>query len=924
MDGNHLTDLPADTLPRQLLHTLSAANNRISSFPSKCVEQLRDLRWLDLRGNFIQHLPIETVRSESGSKMRLEKLDLGENLISTLPEAGTLFNRSIHIRDLYLDFNRITRLADSPFRGTNVARLYLAANGMVSIDERAFHSLSSTLILLDLDRNRLRDYPTALHHLKKLRFLYLANNRISRLADGDFSSFGAHLEALSLAGNNLEDFPASVLRSCPKLAHLNMAYNTIENVTSDMFYDWSDNLEVLILKGNQISQLPARLFQHTHMLRELSLSFNRLTAISDDAFVDVADTLETLELNMVLEKANFPVGLLKPLRKLHWLSLEHNRLAVLPTTAMDHLHKLRYLSLEGNRLAAISGAFFKSGRLRSLRDIRLSYNLIEILGSKTFHNLQELTTVVLANNRIQVIQHSAFDHLPKLITVNLAFNRIERVEARAFRWLPNLLKIDLQSNRLREFSWESMLNCTNNFMAASLNLSDNLITSLQSGAGGEIRGTNRLHIKSLDLSNNLLTTFPDHEFLSVLAAASLKKLIISNNRISSLPDRMLKISCQDLQVLELQHNSIEEASRFALTGASNLQVIDLSENMLEHLPSGFFTNLKRLRIVNLNNNKIRALPKDVFEGTVVDTLNLAYNQLTSLPGCLSSISSTLVNLDVSFNQIDHLDAVMLSSAPNLVSLNLAHNRLTLLPDNVFSYLNSLISLDISYNTIRANFKELFHEIQHVKELNLASIGLNRWPHLPLPKLITLNLSSNALDYRVADQTPTNIVIRLDRLRSLDLSRNRFTHVPSFLWSSTPLLKHLDLSSNPIRIINRDSFASLIRLQTLSLQPLPVLETIDGDSLHSLFFITHLKMQTWPGPHLSQLLGGLRGLRKLSLEVRGAVLSSHLNYIATLETAPKLRDIEISGLQLKTVYPDVFANTGTHTLPECSVSLKVIY
>lgn len=924
VDGNHLTDLAADTLPRQRLHTLSAANNRISNFPVKCVEQLGHLRWLDLRGNFIQHLPTESIRSSN--KLRLEKLDLGENLISRLPEGGTLFNKSVIIRNLHLDFNRITRLSDSAFRGTNVVRLYLAANGLASIDERAFHSLSPSLMLLDLDRNRLRQFPAALHHLKKLRFLYLANNRITRLAQGDLASFGPHLEALSLAGNDLEEFPSSVLSHCPKLAHLNLAYNTIENVTSDMFDRWADNLEVLILKGNRIAQLPSRLFQHTRKLRELSLSFNRLTAVSDDALVDLADTLETLELNMaLLEKTqHFPASLLKPLRKLQLLSLEHNRLVSLPTTALDHLHKLRYLSLEGNRLTAISGAHLKNGRLRWLRDIRLSYNLIETLTPRTFHNLQQVTTIVAANNRIQSVQHSAFDHLPKLITLNLADNRIERVEPRAFRWLPNLLKIDLQSNRLRHFTWDSMYNCTNFYMPASLNLSDNLISSLED-ADESINSNNRLHIKTIDLSHNLLSAFPDHQFLSALAPTSLKKLLLGHNRITALPERMLKTNCQDLQVLELQGNAIDVMNGSALDGAVNLQMVDLSQNQIDQVPVGFFAHLRRLRIVDLSGNKLRGIPKDALDDTAVETLKLAGNQLSAIPPCLSSVSSTLVNLDLSHNQIDHLDAVVLSNAPNLVRLNLAHNRLSLLPDNVFSHLNNLISLDLSYNTIRANFKELFHEIQHVKELNLASVGLNRWPHLPLPRLITLNLSSNALDYRTADQVPVagnNIVIRLDHLRSLDLSRNRLTLVPAFLWPSTPLLKHLDLSSNPIRILNRDSFAALTRLQTLGLQPLPVLETIDADSLHSLFFLTQIKMQTWPGPHLSQLLAGLRGLRRLGIEVRGPVLSSHFNYIGSTDAAPKLREIDISGQQLKTVYPDVFANTGIHTLPECSLSLKV--
>ena len=186
--------------------------------------------------------------------------------------------------------------------------------------------------------------------------------------------------------NLLGYFPASVLLNCPKLVHLNLAYNIIDSVTSEMFYDWGGNLEVLIVKGNKIKQLPSHLFRHTRKLRELSFSFNRLTSIDDDAFLDVADTLETLELNMVFEATQFPTGLLKPLHQLQWLSLEYNRILSLSELAVDHLHKLHYLSLEGNRISVINGNSF-TGKLRSLRDIRLSHNLIESLPQHTFHNL---------------------------------------------------------------------------------------------------------------------------------------------------------------------------------------------------------------------------------------------------------------------------------------------------------------------------------------------------------------------------------------------------------------------------------------------------------------------------------------------------------------------------------------------------------
>ncbi len=72
------------------------------------------------------------------------------------------------MRDLYLDYNRLTRLPDAAFRGTNAARLYLGSNRLAVVHDRAFQSLSSTLYLLDLQNNRLAHYPAALHHLKKV------------------------------------------------------------------------------------------------------------------------------------------------------------------------------------------------------------------------------------------------------------------------------------------------------------------------------------------------------------------------------------------------------------------------------------------------------------------------------------------------------------------------------------------------------------------------------------------------------------------------------------------------------------------------------------------------------------------------------------------------------------------------------------
>ena len=102
----------------------------------------------------------------------------------------------------------------------------------------------------------------------------------------------------------------------------------------------------------------------------------------------------------------------------------------------------------------------------------------------------------------------------------------------------------------------------------------------------------------------------------------------------------------------MHHNIIEQVDRASLSGGAHLQMLDLSYNAIEVLPSRLMADLVRFRIVDLSSNRLRQLPRDLFDGSPVDTLNVARNHLNAFPvGCLSAISSTLVNLDLSHNQV---------------------------------------------------------------------------------------------------------------------------------------------------------------------------------------------------------------------------------------------------------------------------------
>lgn len=214
-------------------------------------------------------------------KKKLDKLDLGENALQSLP--NNLFNGSLTVRDLNLDLNYIRSVPAQAFRGLNAGRIYLSMNRLEEIDDRAFLGLGHSLEFLDLEHNHLDRVPKALSMLKRLKYLYMPDNRISIIEEDAFRSFASTIRALSLSGNQLDRIPTEALQDCRRLSHLNIGYNLIHEVLPEDLA-WAENLDTLLLRNNRIGRLGSGVFRHLTKLRELSLSFNKLSHVDPDAF----------------------------------------------------------------------------------------------------------------------------------------------------------------------------------------------------------------------------------------------------------------------------------------------------------------------------------------------------------------------------------------------------------------------------------------------------------------------------------------------------------------------------------------------------------------------------------------------------------------------------------------------------------------
>ncbi|XP_022902099.1 chaoptin-like [Onthophagus taurus] len=879
LDGNRISKIHKNSLP-PTLQTVSLSHNLIEDFPVEIILNLPRLQWLYLRGNHIRNFPVRSFHR----KLWLEKIDLGENYLTSLREEP--FNNSVFIRDLNLAFNEIKVIVNKSFSGLQCGRIILSHNNIDVIEEDGFGGIETTLEFLDFDHNDLTSIPTALSQLQSLKYLYLSSNLLTEIPVKVFDGFCDNLRALSFSGNQLSKIPSDALQNCTKISHFNAAYNKIYDLTEYDFETWGQNIKNLILGNNRISLLKDRIFAELKELKELSLSFNPIRYIDDNAFEGL-EGLESLELSFGLEVETISEQIFKHVPNLQWLSADNNDLHAISESFLSFLPEVRYLNLESNRLRQVPVGIFSVSTHGKLREVRLSNNVISRLNEKTFNGLQSLETVTFANNRIRLVEKNSFYNLPTLATVILSNNELATLDKHAFVNLPKLHLVDLHNNHLTEFSFDVFVNVTHPML---LNISSNRISSCS---------TSRriLSIEVLDSRQNYFSQVPS----CVDSISLLKKLLLSDNEISMLEHNSF-MHLTSLEVLDLERNNIVNIHRRAFFGLQNLQILDLSHNSISLVHINQFSNTPKLRILDMSNNNLNYLPKEVFTGTILEKLDLNNNFFSVVPTLsLTEVGITLRHFCIGYNNIEHVDSTTFPDIP-FQYLDLSSNKFTILPDNVFTSLGFLQNLILNSNQIRANFKELFHYAQNLKKLSLASSGIISTPTLPLPNLISLNLSYNNIEI-----INRNTVQKLGKLKLLDLSHNFISHIPAYLWIHLPHLKTLDISYNPIKELLADHFHGLRNLQHLNIQGLKSLRKYESASITQIQYLSTLLIETWPmvenfQTQLCETFAKLEQLRILKLLVRDSVLDDQLLCVSN----KKIRHLEITGRQLRVIDRKAFA------------------
>ncbi|XP_076766740.1 uncharacterized protein LOC143433328 [Xylocopa sonorina] len=379
------------------------------------------------------------------------------------------------------------------------------------------------------------------------------------------------------------------------------------------------------------------------------------------------------------------------------------------------------------------------------------------------------------------------------------------------------------------------------------------------------------------------------------SSLNLRKLDLSENAIHRLMGRLLRAQTR-LEELRLADNLLGDGlnpifSSNEFHGMKQLKLLDLARNGLRSIEEGIFKGCDSLEQLYLDGNNLTAVPTNSLKGPKsLRVLSLSGNNIGSLPrAAFSILGESLLRLDLSGNELFHMEDGAFSGLVRLLLLNISRNDLARFNSDVFKGAYNLLQLDLSTNFLR----------------EFPSVALRHSSYLKF-----LNVSNNLIG-----EIEQAHLSSLKELQVLDLSRNNIGRLGINTFSSQSELTRLDLSLNALRTIEESSFDGLTKLKWLSLRDNNIL-LVPATALRRLPSLAHLRMEfnrvaALPTELIEATASNLASLaltRNLVREIPDRLFENFVGLIS----------IELAGNMLSKIARDTFVGLE-ETLLELDVS-----
>ncbi|KAK2859707.1 hypothetical protein Q5P01_004327 [Channa striata] len=552
------------------------------------------------------------------------------------------------------------------------------------------------------------------------------------------------------------------------------------------------------------------------------------------------------------------------LSQLENLELNRNFISQLEIGAFTGLTKLKKLNLNNNKLFELGENLFKG--LANLTELRVNSNRIKTVASTAFESLGNLKLLDISRNKLCHITmvHLILQHLPRLRELfirsndlstfnsweltnssielgylDLSLNPITifNITANVF---PNLIWLKLGgSSKKHQMKWD-VYNKTFLSRVSTLDISE-----LQMAVGDmeTLLRTVNSSLRSLRMNvmkHNLKELISISCTIPTMSSLQLRKNYKKINPVG--PDTFKM--CINVTELDLSENKIRNISDDAFKPLKHLRILTLGQNQLSSVPAAI-RNLPKLEELSLNSNNINRLGCDDFANlTMLRKLSLYQNSISALNGCLFKDLTRLQVLKLQTNHISSLNNAFRDHLPNLRQLYLNTNKLTALKRGEFQGLQSLWNLSLHDNQIKDLEVGCFTGLRNLTDILLQNNRINqetlkRNVFKDLINLKRLDMRQNFIKYQYnlfeppfsdlsrletlafpsqsgkgKSQLPPNLLQGLGNLLFLNIRDIQLISLPKDIFTFTPQLQTLDMSSNEIQKLPSELFSPIKNLKSL--------------------------------------------------------------------------------------------------------------
>ena len=395
----------------------------------------------------------------------------------------------------------------------------------------------------------------------------------------------------------------------------------IQKIETGAFTQHNSTLEELYLSQNLLEDIPWSAIKELQFLRKLLLEKNRISTLEKEHFLGM-DNLSNLQLSGNRITHIDTDGLCISAMNLKHLKLDNNPL--LSRLILSKCHYIGHLSLMGCSLKTLPALIGSNDTVITIDNMSFTDNMLRILESTSFSNLNITGFLGLSNNELTVTGDSpmVWKSLGDLKALSLSSNAIEKVPSGYFRYLHSLRTLHLEMNK---------------------------ISVLEPGS---FTGLSQLIY--LDIDNNNLSELPQGVFKGLIAVTTLR---MRRNQISHITKEAF-LALRSLKVLRLEENNIHSIT-FLLPGPNVYLTlmrnpIACSCSLLE-ITNATLTSTSVCIHQNCSTSAIKNLPIDI-----CDTIPM---NRTAVEKCLETTISATTTVDCSLSGTCELKSQSSNSQP---------------------------------------------------------------------------------------------------------------------------------------------------------------------------------------------------------------------------------------------------------------------